>query len=119
MVAPSARKQMAQEVTKTRSISARRSYRSLNVMDDCSLELLCAEIDISLPAQRVIGALEQVIEHKGIPQAIRSDNGPEYISRTLADWAKKRGIALWFIQSGNPQQNAYIERRSLEQNHGL
>lgn len=91
-------------------LSDGRSYRSLNVMDDYNRELLCAEIDIALPAQRVIRALEQVIEYKGLPKAIRSDNGPEYISHALADWAKKRGIALWFIQPGNPQQNAYIER---------
>jgi putative transposase len=87
-----------------------RAYRSLNVIDDFNRELLCAEIDLSLPASRVIKALNQVIEWRGKPQAIRSDNGPEYISHKLANWAAKQGITLWFTQPGNPQQNAYIER---------
>lgn len=87
-----------------------RSYRSLNVLDDFNRELLCAEIDFSLPTKRVIQALEQVMEWRGKPAAIRSDNGPEYISQALQAWAIRQGIVLWFIQPGNPQQNAYIER---------
>ncbi len=87
-----------------------RSYRSLNVIDDFNRELLCAEMDLSLPANRVIKALNQVIEWRGKPQVIRSDNGPEYISHKLATWAAQQGITLWFTQPGNPQQNAYIER---------
>ena len=69
-----------------------RAYRSLNVIDDFNRELLCAEIDLSLPASRVIQALNQVIEWRGKPQVIRSDNGPEYISQILADWTAKQGI---------------------------
>ena len=91
-------------------LSDARSYRSLNVLDDFNRELLCAEIDFSLPTTRVIKALNQVIEWRGSPKAIRCDNGPEYISKLLGDWATERGIVLWFIQPGNPQQNAYVER---------
>ena len=87
-----------------------RSYRSLNVIDDFNRELLCTEIDCSLPSVRVTRALDQVIEWRGKPSAIRSDNGPEYISSTVRDWADGHGIKLMFIQPGNPQQNAYIER---------
>ena len=42
--------------------------------------------------------------------AIRCDNGPEYTSNTLISWAMKQDIRIDFIQPGNPQQNAYIER---------
>jgi putative transposase len=87
-----------------------RSYRSLNVIDDFNRELLCTEIDCSLPSVRVTRALDQIIEWRGKPSAIRSDNGPEYISSTVRDWADGHGIKLVFIQPGNPQQNAYIER---------
>jgi putative transposase len=91
-------------------LSDTRSFRSLNILDDLNRELLCAELDFSLPSSRVIRALNQVIEWRGLPQAIRIDNGPEFISKTLNDGAQDRGIALWFIHPGNPQQNAYIER---------
>ncbi|MDF7611444.1 integrase core domain-containing protein, partial [Escherichia coli] len=47
---------------------------------------------------------------KGKPIAIRCDNGPEYTSNTLISWANDRGIQINFIQPGDPQQNAYIER---------
>lgn len=87
-----------------------RSYRLLNVIDDFNREGLAMEIDLSLPAERVVRTLEQIIEWRGKPQAIRSDNGPEYISATLLNWAIKHDIRLEHIQPGNPQQNAYVER---------
>ena len=86
------------------------SFRLLNIIDDFNREALAMDIDLSLPAERVIRALEQVIEWRGKPKVIRSENGPEYISSKLVNWAQKHGIRLEHIQSGNPQQNAYVER---------
>ena len=91
-------------------LSDGRSCRLFNVIDDFNREGLIIDADISLPAERVIRSLEQIIEWKGKPKAIRCDNGPEYISQKLADWAEHNEITLLFIQPGNPQQNAYIER---------
>jgi len=87
-----------------------RSYRLFNVIDDFNREGLTIETDFSLPTVRVIRSLDQVIEWRGKPKRIRSDNGPEYISHLLKDWAEKNDIILDFIQPGNPQQNAYVER---------
>jgi putative transposase len=87
-----------------------RSFRSLNMLDDFNRELLGAEVDFSLPSERVVRTLDRIIEWRGPPKAIRMDNGPEYISGKLQSWADRRGIILWFIQPGNPQQNAYVER---------
>lgn len=87
-----------------------RTFRLFNVIDDHNREGLAIDIDFSMPAVRVVRALDQIIEWRGKPASIRSDNGPEYISDLLAAWAKKNGITLEFIQPGNPQQNAYIER---------
>ncbi|MEH8019612.1 IS3 family transposase [Rheinheimera muenzenbergensis] len=87
-----------------------RSFRLLNIIDDFNREGLAIEVDFSLPAERVIRTLNQVIEWRGKPKQIRSDNGPEYISALLAEWAEKHDVELKFIQPGNPQQNAYVER---------
>lgn len=87
-----------------------RSFRLLNILDDCNREGLAIEVDFSLPSQRVIRCLDQLIEWRGPPKRIRCDNGPEYISGMLIEWAEKRGIELAYIQPGNPQQNAYVER---------
>ena len=91
-------------------LSDGRSFRAFNVIDDFNREGLCIEVDFSLPAPRVIRALNQIIEWRGNPRAIRCDNGPEYISDLLGRWAVEHNIALQFIQPGNPQQNAYVER---------
>lgn len=87
-----------------------RSYRIFNVLDDCYREGLLMEADFSLPTTRVIRALEQLIEWRGKPEYIRSDNGPEYISDELKKWLDEQGIKHNFIEPGKPQQNAYIER---------
>lgn len=87
-----------------------RNFRLFNVIDDYNREGLDITVDHSLPALRVIRALDQVIEWRGQPRAIRCDNGPEYISGALTEWAEKRRIRLEYIQPGKPQQNAYIER---------
>lgn len=91
-------------------LSDGRRYRLFNVIDDCNREALAIDIDLSLPATRVVRSLNQIIEWRGKPQVIRSDNGPEYISHTLLNWAKQHDIRLDYIQPGKPQQNAYIER---------
>ena len=87
-----------------------RSYRLLNIIDDFNREGLAMEVDISLPAERFIRTLEQVIEWRGKPKEIRCDNGPEYISTKLQRWAEEQKIKLIYTQPGNPQQNAYVER---------
>ncbi len=87
-----------------------RCYRLFNVIDDCNREGLGIDVDFSLPAERVIRALDQIIEWRGQPDTIRCDNGPEYISELLKNWAEEHRIQLEFIQPGKPQQNAYIER---------
>lgn len=91
-------------------LSDGRSVRLLNVIDDFNREALAIEVDFSLPASRVVRTLEQLIEWKGKPAAIRCDNGPEYTGRILMSWAAQQNITLRFIQPGKPQQNAYIER---------
>jgi putative transposase len=75
-----------------------RSIRTLNVLDDFNREGLCIEVDFSLHAVRVVRSLNQIIEWRGKPQAICVNNGPEYISGTLMEWADKQGVRLEHIQ---------------------
>ena len=91
-------------------LSDGRNFRLFNVLDDFNREGLGIEVDLSLPAARVIRSLDRIIEWRGKPGTIRCDNGPEYISGALQQWAEDHGIKLDYIQPGNPQQNAYIER---------
>lgn len=92
------------------ALSDGRQLRTFNVLDDYNREGLTIEADLSLPSARVTRALDQVIEWRGKPKAIRCDNGPEYISQTLVSWANQHQITLMYIQPGKPTQNAYIER---------
>jgi len=94
-----------------------RKLRTFNVIDDYNREALAIEVDRSLPSLRVIRTLEQVIEWRGKPAAIRCDNGPEYVSQTLIDWANQQQITLLYIQPGKPNQNAYIERFNRTARH--
>lgn len=92
------------------SLEDGRAYRLFNVIDDFNREGLGMEVDFLLPSERVIRSLEQIIEWRGKPQALRCDNGPEYISAALLTWAENQEIRVDHIQPGNPQQNAYVER---------
>ena len=91
-------------------LSDGRSIHLFNVINDFNREGLGIEVDFWLPAEWVARTLDNIIEWRGKSKQIRCDNGPEYISGTLAQWAEQHQITLAFIQPGNPQQNAYVER---------
>lgn len=86
-----------------------RSLRVLNIVDDFSRRAVAMEVDLSLPAQRVIRALEEASELYGSPRSIIVDNGPEFASKVLDAWCYERGIELVFIRPGKPIENAYAE----------
>jgi putative transposase len=91
-------------------LSDGRSYRVHNIIDDYNSVSLAMVVDFSLPAQRVLRDLDQLIAWRGKPKRMRSDNGPEYISDLMVQWCKQYEIEHVFTQPGNPQQNAYVER---------
>lgn len=94
-----------------------RRFRLLNIVDDFNREVLAIEVDMSLTSERVVRVLERIAEWRGYPQAIRVDNGPEFISLTLARWAEDYQVELKFIQPGKPTQNSYIERFNKSLRH--
>jgi len=92
------------------NLTGGRKFRTLNVVDDYNREALGIEVDYSLPAQRVTRLLDRLVEQYGTPKQLRSDNGPEFISKTLQGWCSDKAVALHWIEPGKPTQNAYIER---------
>ena len=87
-----------------------RRFRTFNVLDDFNREALAIEIDLNLPAIRIIRVLDRVAQQRGFPSKLRCDNGPELVSIALAGWAEDHGVELDFIKPGRPAQNSYVER---------
>ena len=92
------------------SLHCGRPFRTFNLVDDFNRETVAIEIVLNLPSQRAVRVLERVVAWRGYPTKLRMDNGPEFISITLASWAEDHGITLEFIKPGKPTQNYYIER---------
>ncbi len=83
--------------------------RILSVVDACTRECLALEADSSLGSGRVTRVLERLIAEHGRPEAVRSDNGPEFTSRRMLAWAEDHRVSLVHIQPGRPMQNGHVE----------
>jgi hypothetical protein len=84
------------------ALTSGNKFRTLNVLDDCNREALAMEIAIFLAATRVIRTLEQLIDWRGKPAAIRVDNGPEFTSADFTSWCKEKGIKSIIFSRVNP-----------------
>lgn len=87
-----------------------RKFRTLNILDDFNREALTIEVDYSFPAYKVVKLVKRVIEWRGKPEEIRSDNGSEFIAKDFEVFCENSGIAHIRIQKGKPTQNSYVER---------
>jgi putative transposase len=90
-------------------LASGRTFKCLVVVDEYSRTCLALEVDFGISGERVIRVLDRAIELYGKPEAIRSDNGPEFAGNAMDAWAYKTGVKLDFIQPGKPTQNAYCE----------
>lgn len=86
-----------------------RPFRCFTFVDDFTRESPAIEVAHSLPATRVIQVLECIAAERGRPTSIVCDNGPEFVSRALDQWAYTHGVQLQFIRPGKPVENAYCE----------
>jgi transposase InsO family protein len=86
------------------------ALRILNVVDEHTRLALGSKVERAIGTRDVMAFLEELFERHGRPRTIRSDNGREFISETLAEWLAERGVAQAFIEKGMPQQNAFVER---------
>ena len=92
------------------TLACGRCFRTFNVVDDFNREALHIEVDTSITSARLVRIFEQLRQERGLPQVLRTDNGPEFLGEAFVSWAKSAGMAIQYIQPGKPNQNAYIER---------
>jgi putative transposase len=91
------------------ALSNGRRIKCLTIVDDYTRECLDIAVDFGISGEYVTHVLEQIGQFRGLPGAIRTDQGPEFTGRAMDRWAYGQGIHLKLIAAGKPTQNAYIE----------
>jgi len=86
-----------------------RALRMLTVVDEATRECPWIEADTSLSGIRVTRVLDQLVELRGKPASLLTDNGPEFAGTALEQWCHDHDVQHGFIAPGKPSQNAYIE----------
>jgi transposase InsO family protein len=81
----------------------------LSIVDEYTRECLCLKVDRSITSEDVIDTLAELFAMRGVPQHIRSDNGPEFIARAIQQWTKQLGIETLYIEPGSPWENGFAE----------
>ncbi|MCH7536973.1 MAG: transposase, partial [Proteobacteria bacterium] len=91
------------------SLANGRRLKILTVVDDFTKESILIEPAHSLTGDDVAELLDRVSQFRGYPEAVRTDQGPEFTSKVFDQWAYEHGVTPLLIQPGKPTQNAYIE----------
>ena len=86
-----------------------RSFRILNIIDEYTRECLAIDVKRKITSQDVIDVLFELFIFRGIPEHIRSDNGPEFTAKAVRKWLERLGVKTLFIEPGSPWENGYIE----------
>ena len=86
-----------------------RRFRILAVVDDFSRECLALVVDTSLSGVRVARELDRIVELRGRPRMLASDNGTELTSNAILRWQQERGVGWHYIAPGKPMQNGFVE----------
>lgn len=81
----------------------------LSIMDEHTRECLALKVGRGITSEDVIETLAEVFAMRGVPRAIRSDNGPEFIARAIQEWLKRLGIETLYVAPGSPWENGYAE----------
>ena len=86
-----------------------RVIKNLTVVDDATHEAVAIVPERAIGGHLLTRILDRIALQRGLPQAIRTDNGKEFCGRAMLTWAHARGVKLFLIEPGKPNQNAYIE----------
>lgn len=92
------------------TLACGKRFRTFNIVDDFNREALHIEVDTSITSNRLVRVFSQLRDQHGLPQILRTDNGPEFLGEVFTAWAKDEGMAIQYIEPGKPNQNAYVER---------
>jgi putative transposase len=86
-----------------------RAFRMLNVIDEHTRECLSIDVARRLTSDDVLERLSDLFVRRGVPEHIRSDNGPEFTARAVREWLGRVGVTTLYIEPGSPWENGYIE----------
>jgi len=86
-----------------------RSLRILTIIDEYTRECLCIVVERHITSQDVISVLTELFLQRGIPEHVRSDNGPEFTAKVVREWLNRLEVEALFIKLGSPWENGYIE----------
>ena len=86
-----------------------RAFRMLTIIDEYTRECLAILVERRLTSEDVIDQLFNLFILRGIPEHIRSDNGPEFTAKAVRKWLERLGVKTLFIEPGSPWENGYIE----------
>ena len=86
-----------------------RSFRMLNIIDEYTRECLAIDVKRKITSQDVVDRLFDLFIFRGIPEHIRSDNGPEFTAKAVRNWLERLGVKTLFIEPGSPWENGYVE----------
>jgi putative transposase len=86
-----------------------KAFRMLNIIDEFTRECLTITVARKITSHQVIEKLADLFIAKGIPEHIRSDNGPEFTAKAVRKWLERLGVVTLFIEPGSPWENGYIE----------
>ena len=86
-----------------------RAFKMLTILDEYTRECLAILVDRRITSEDVIDQLFNLFVLRGIPEHIRSDNGPEFTAKAVRGWLNRLGIRTLFIEPGSPWENGYIE----------
>ena len=86
-----------------------RTIKWLSIVDEYTRECLVLEVNRTMTSDDVLDVLRDLLIIRGVPQYIRSDNGPEFIARAIREFLTSAGIETLYVEPGSPWQNGYAE----------
>ena len=86
-----------------------RAFRMLNVIDEFTRECLAIDVARKLKSDDVLERLSELFIRRGVPEHIRSGNGPEFTAKAVREWLGRVGVGTLYIEPGSPWENGYVE----------